>query len=618
VSLSTQTVLQVQATVETDPVPTDGDAADDAAFWIHPYDTALSVVVGTDKRGGGLAIYDLAGRTLQYDASVEPNNVDIRYNFPLGGDSVAIVGFSNEDNRTIGVYAVEPGTRTVYNVVARTLKPGAAPYGFCLYRSPLTNRYYGFVTSKSGVVEQWELFDNGVGKVDGLKVRSFNVGSQIEACVADDVYAALYVGEENVGIWRYGAEPGDGSARTQVDTTAGGHVEADVEGLTIYYASDGTGYLIASSQGASEFVIYERTGSNPYLATFRIVSGERIDGVNGTDGIDVVNFPLGAAFPEGAFVAQDGSNDGGNQNFKLVPWGSIARAAGLKIDVQWDPRQLGGGAGGNRAPGVDAGPDQEIAFPDPATLSGTVTDDGLPTPAITMSWSQVSGPGPVQFADAAAAATTVEFPQPGIYVLRLTASDGELSASDDVRITVVDPSQPTVVEIRVAANSDDAEETASRSVKLSSSDLELVYDGGNQTVGVRFVGVNVPRGAAIVRAYVQFQVDEATSTATSLTIQGQAADNAPTFVSATGDVSSRPRTTAAAAWSPPAWLTIGAAGPDQRTSDLSAVIQEIVNRAGWAPGNALVLVFTGAGKRVAEARDGDKLGAPLLHVEYLP
>ena len=72
----------VTATVETDPVPNGGDAADDPAIWLHPTDPALSTVIGTDKEGG-LAVYDLDGRQIQYLAGIRPNNVDIRHGFPL-------------------------------------------------------------------------------------------------------------------------------------------------------------------------------------------------------------------------------------------------------------------------------------------------------------------------------------------------------------------------------------------------------------------------------------------------------------------------------------------------------------------------------------------------------
>ena len=92
----------------------------------------------------------------------------------------------------------------------------------------------------------------------------------------------------------------------------------------------------------------------------------------------------------------------------------------------------------NQAPVVNAGPDQTITLPATANLSGTVTDDGLPNPpaTVTTTWSKVSGPGTVTFGNASALATTATFSAAGSYVLRLTASDSALSASDDVTITV--------------------------------------------------------------------------------------------------------------------------------------------------------------------------------------
>jgi hypothetical protein len=46
------------------------------------------------------------------------------------------------------------------------------------------------------------------------------------------------------------------------------------------------------------------------------------------------------------------------------------------------------------------------------------------------------------------------------------------------------------------------------------------------------------------------------------------------------------------------------------------VIQEIVNRPGWASGNSLAIIMTGTGRRAAEAFNGDQAGAPLLHIVY--
>jgi hypothetical protein len=173
-------------------------------------------------------------------------------------------------------------------------------------------------------------------------------------------------------------------------------------------------------------------------------------------------------------------------------------------------------------------------------------------------------------------------------------------------------------EVRVATGADDAEESVSNgNVNLTSSDLELISDGSNaQLVGMRFTNVTVPNGASIANAYVQFQVDELNSGATNVSVQGQAIDDAPTFTSSNSNISSRGRTTATVAWAPVAWNTAGDAGADQRTPDIAAVIQEIVDRPGWVSGNDIVIVVTGSGERTAESYNGVAAAAPLLHIEY--
>ena len=180
---------------------------------------------------------------------------------------------------------------------------------------------------------------------------------------------------------------------------------------------------------------------------------------------------------------------------------------------------------------------------------------------------------------------------------------------------------PVVVERRIAAGTDDVEEAANGSMYFDSSDLELTddpeFNGTNQTIGLRFAGLGIPQGAVITSAYLQFQVDEADSGAVSLEIRGQDADNAGAFTSGSGDVSARPTTSSVIGWSPPAWTTAGASGPDQRTPDLAELVQQIVDRPGWAPDNALAFIVSGSGERTAISYDADPGAAPLLHVEYV-
>src|SRR5262249_31012686 len=83
-----------------------------------------------------------------------------------------------------------------------------------------------------------------------------------------------------------------------------------------------------------------------------------------------------------------------------------------------------------------------------------------------------------------------------------------------------------------------------------------------------------------------------------------------------GNVSSRPTTSRSVTWAPVPWTSVGAQGVDQRTSDLSKVVSQIVHRPGWASGQSMAIILTGPGRRVAVSHDGSAAGAPVLHVEY--
>lgn len=271
----------------------------------------------------------------------------------------------------------------------------------------------------------------------------------------------------------------------------------------------------------------------------------------------------------------------------------------------------------NSPPQVSAGSDQTVSIEAMAQLDGTVSDDGLPGP-LTTQWSQVSGPGMTTFDNPNAVDTTASFSQSGTYVLRLSAFDGDLISRDDVTIEVTGSTgtTPATLDVRISVGTDDAEERADGAIPIASGALDLVFDGSNQTVGLRFNGIDIPKGATITNAYVQFQVHQATSGTTSLTIQGQEADNAETFSNSRFNVSSRPRTSSSVGWSPAPWTAAGDEGPDQRTANISSIIQHIVDRPGWSSGNSLALFITGSGRRSAKAFEGKAVAAPLLHIEY--
>lgn len=342
-------VAQVLATVETAPIPGTPDAADDPAIWIHPTDPSKSTIIGTDKSrdGRGLVVYDLSGRQLFYYPDGRMNNVDVRYNFPLGSSKVGLVGASNRE-RSLDFYKVNDADGSLTK--AGSFLPTAnisTPRGFSFYHSPDTGKYFAYVTDV-GKMEQWEL-DGSTGSVTGKLVRSWTVSgpTHTEGLVADDEMKRIYVAQEDVGgIWRYGAEPGDSTTGTKVVSTTenGGDIIQDIKGISIYYGSGGAGYLLAASQGSNRFHVYTRDDNRP-LGAFAIPAGNGIDAVTGMDGIDATNFGVGGPFPQGFFVTQDTSNEV-RQNFKAVPWQSIAGAysPALLVDAAYDPRKIGAGA----------------------------------------------------------------------------------------------------------------------------------------------------------------------------------------------------------------------------------------------------------------------------------
>jgi type IV pilus assembly protein PilY1 len=173
----------------------------------------------------------------------------------------------------------------------------------------------------------------------------------------------------------------------------------------------------------------------------------------------------------------------------------------------------------------------------------------------------------------------------------------------------------TIVSL-VSAGNNDAEEHADGSIDTGSSDLEMVEEADTQVVGIRFSNIPIANGAVITSAKLVFTADEIHSGATSLTITGQLSDDANAFSNTAYDVtntSNRPRTSASAPWSPAAFSSIGQL---HEVTGLEGIIQEIVNRPGWAPDNALALFVSGTGKRVADSYDGDPATAPRLQITF--
>jgi hypothetical protein len=156
-------------------------------------------------------------------------------------------------------------------------------------------------------------------------------------------------------------------------------------------------------------------------------------------------------------------------------------------------------------------------------------------------------------------------------------------------------------------------------LSYTGDDLEIARDSGttgNQVTGIRFRGLNTPKSATVDNAYIQFQTDETKSAGyVELTARALASDN-PGQWNGNYGVSSPAKTTAFTTWIPPNWNTVGQAGANERL-DVTSIVQEIVNRPGWNPGNSIAFSITwvtGSGIRTAEK--GENGGNPSLFVQW--
>ncbi|MGH3386316.1 MAG: PKD domain-containing protein, partial [Nocardioidaceae bacterium] len=260
-------------------------------------------------------------------------------------------------------------------------------------------------------------------------------------------------------------------------------------------------------------------------------------------------------------------------------------------------------AGANRAPLVGAGAAQQIQLPQTASLSGTVTDDGLPSNpgTVTAAWTKVSGPGTVAFADAAAAVTSASFGEAGTYVLRLTGNDGALQSYDEVTVTVLAADAPQSASIPVATGADDAEQVLTGFMSTTNPDLELGVDGASpQLVGLRYA-LPIPAGAVVDSATVRFSTDEVSIDPAALTIEAEAADDAAAFQAVSRNLTNRARAPGSVAWNAAPWPTVNASGVAQTTPSFASVLQQVVDRPGWAAGNHAAVLISGTGRRTADA-----------------
>lgn len=207
-------------------------------------------------------------------------------------------------------------------------------------------------------------------------------------------------------------------------------------------------------------------------------------------------------------------------------------------------------------------------------------------------------------------------------------------ASNGILFTVTESFTVTAT---IATDEDDGEEGAiNGAMALYSSDLELgEYDTwtqggiaqGVQTVGVRFIDLDIPAGANILSASIQFECDATGDDEAEMTIYGEDTGNASVFTEEPYNFTSRTMTTEKVVWDIPEWVEKQDRGPAQQTPSLVGIVQAIVNRGDWVAGNSMAFILkpsgttvdetSSSGGREAEADPGDDAAALTVVYELI-
>jgi 3-phytase len=328
-STSTVALAPLVPTVVTEAVTYD---TDDPAIWINRADPANSLIIGTDKDvNGALYVFDLNGKIVR-DKTItglqRPDNVDIEYGIKIGGQERDIAVVTERMTHKLRIFSL-PTMQPLDNGGIEVFEGETGEMyrdlmGIALYKNPQTGDIYAIVGRKQGPVDgsylwQYKLEDNGKNEIKATLVRKFGIYSnkkEIESIAVDDKLGYVYYSDETVGVRKYYADPAKGNEELTLLATTG--FTQDHEGISIYEVSDSTGYILVSDQGANQFFIYPREGTNGKANDQPLKKVVLVSAMD-SDGSDVTNVPLNSIFSHGLFVVMSA-----DKTFHYYRWEDIA------------------------------------------------------------------------------------------------------------------------------------------------------------------------------------------------------------------------------------------------------------------------------------------------------
>lgn len=326
------------------------------------------------------------------------NNVDIAYDIEFDGERVDVAVVSDRYNDQLRFFTIDPAGADAATPLVEVTAPEQAflfspdratvdeehtAYGVAVWQpqggaaSVAVTQEGAPMLATARIVE----VDGGLGYTDVATTEipsSFplpdgtvwtpceepGVGPQLEGVTVDQRSGVLYAAQEDVGLWRVQLPFGSAEPKLidrvkdfgihdaydpeteecePVDPSAegfGGSVlEADAEGVDLYYGPGASGYLIVSSQGDDTFAVYQRQGSNRLVGSFEVDGVDGVDEINGSDGLAVTNRPVGG-YLQGLLVTHDEPETGADvdgerdaTNFSYVAWADVADGLGLSVST---------------------------------------------------------------------------------------------------------------------------------------------------------------------------------------------------------------------------------------------------------------------------------------------
>ncbi|WCN10892.1 phytase [Marinomonas mediterranea] len=245
----------------------------DAATWVSK-DTTKSLLIAT-LEGDGIAVFNEQGKEIQHIEGIEALGADVRYSLTDdNGASMDIVAIGLPDEDSLGFYKITGDAKHPLSSVG-TINIDATPEGVCLYQHPTSGQITATAYTEDGDLLQYKLILDG----DTVKsrfndggaaepVRHANVGGELSGCIVDDQSGTLYVAEQNIGVWKYGADAENVKDRAFLDVIEPHGKLEEIENIDLAIQEGGKGVILIADEGKG-FNLYDRN-SGEFLAKFDV------------------------------------------------------------------------------------------------------------------------------------------------------------------------------------------------------------------------------------------------------------------------------------------------------------------------------------------------------------